>query len=238
MSLRHTIAILAAGVCICANTLQAKPRSCRIVFPERPQSAPKIAYLFDGSKSVRVTLPSMNLSEVVNLPHGELTVAMTPNEISDPKELSPNAPILRVSEKTTEFYIVLTPDPKNQDLPVKMNLVETGEGKLKAGETLWFNSTEHRIAAKLGNHEMSVDPRGRSVSKDPIPASGYYIAKFAFQVEGKGQYAPITEQYWWHDAESRHLGFIVNSGGKLPKIYFFRDFRDPLAPEEGPPVKP
>ncbi len=233
MSLHHTTAILAAGICILANPLQAKPRSCRIVFPERPQSAQKTAFVFDGSKSQSVTLPSMNLSEVIKLPHGELTIAMVPNEINDPKDLSPNAPILRIPEKVNEFYIILTSDPKNQDLPLKMNLVETEEGKLKPGETLWFNTTEHRILAKLGDNEMSVDPKGRTVSKDPVPATGYYIAKFAYQAEGKGPYAPITEQSWWHDTASRHLGFIVNSGGKLPKIYFYRDYRDPEPTEKG-----
>lgn len=238
MSLRHTIPIFVAGFSILAASLQAKPRSCRIVFPERPQSAPKVAFIFDGSKSQRVTLPSMNLSEVIELPNGDLTIAMTSNKITDPKALPPKAPLLKIPETIREFYIIITPDPKNQDLPIKMNLVETEEGKLKPGETLWFNSTEHRIAAKLGSHEMMIDPKGRTVSKDPVPTSSYYIAKLAFQVNGKGPYAPITEQSWWHDAKSRHLGFIVNSGGKLPKIYYFRDFRDPEAIEEGKPAKP
>lgn len=214
-----------------ANTLEAK-RSCRFVFPERPQDAPKLAYLFDGSRSQRVTLPSMNLSEVIEFPDGELTIAMTPNEVSDPKALSPGAPLLKIPEMVTDFYIIITPDLENRDLPVKMNLVDTGGGKLKPGETLWYNLTEHRIAAKLGSADMSVDPAGRTISKDPAPTSGYYIARFAFQADGKGAYAPITEQQWWHDAKSKHLGFMVNSGGKLPKIYFYRDFRDPDPPKE------
>jgi hypothetical protein len=175
----------------------------------------------------------MNLSEVIELPHGDLTIAMTASKINDPKDLPPNAPLLKIPEKVTDFYIIITPDPKNQALPIKMNLVDTGEGKLKTGETLWFNSTEHRILAKLGDNEMSVDPKGRTVSKNPVPASGYYIAKFAYQENGKGEPAPITEQSWWHDAASRHLGFIENSGGKLPKIYFYRDFRDPEPTDKG-----
>ncbi len=227
MNLTLTLAIFAAGFPILANPLSAKPRSCRLVFPERPQSAPKSAYLFDGSKSQRVTLPSMNLSEVIELPSGELTIAMTATEISDPKLLPPNAPILKIPEQVMSFYIIITPDPQNQELPVTMNLVDTGAGKLNSGETLWYNLTEHRIVAKLGVHEMSVDPMGRAISKDPAPTSGYYSARFAYQVKGEGAFAPIAEQNWWHDAASRHLGFMVNSGGKLPKIYFYRDFRDP-----------
>ena len=84
---------------------------------------------------------------------------------------------------------------------------------------------EHRIVAKLGGAKMLVEPKGRTVSKDSIAASGYYSAQFGYQVNGKGKLAPITEQSWWHDAESRHLGFMLNSGGRLPKIYFYRDFR-------------
>jgi hypothetical protein len=232
MKIPHAIAIL--GFSLLANTLQAKPRLCRIVFPERPQDAPKSAYLFDGSKSHVATLPSMNLSEVIELPDGEITLAMTTNEISDPKVLSPNAPLVRIPEKVMDFYIIITPDPQNQELPIKMNLVDTGGGKLKPGETLWYNFTGHRIVAKLGSAGMSVDPMGRTISKDPVPTSDYYIARFAYQVDGKGALAPITEQSWWHDATSRHLGFMVNSGGKLPKIYFYRDYRLPESTKEGP----
>ncbi len=232
MNITHTIATFALGFSLFANTLHAQPRSCRLVFPERPQAAPKIAYLFDGSKSQSVSLPSMNLSEVVELPSGELTIAMTTSSVSDPEFLSPQAPVLKIPETVREFYIVITPDPDNKHIPVKMNLVDTGGGKLKAGETLWYNFTEHRIAAKLGRADMKVDPMGRTISKDPAPASGYYIARFVYQAEGKGPFAPITEQSWWHDSKSRHLGFMYNSGGKLPKIYFYRDFRDPEADKE------
>ncbi len=232
MKFHSATAILTAGFLISVSTLHAQQRSCRLVFPERPQAAPKTAYLFDGSKSQGVTLPSMNLSEVIELPSGDLTIAMITSAISDPELLHPQAPVMKIPEGVTNFYIIITPDPENKTLPVKMNLVDTGGGKLKAGETLWYNFTAHRIAAKLGSAQMTVDPQGRAISKDPIPASGYYVAQFAFQANSKGTYAPITEQSWWHDANSKHLGFMYSSGGKLPKIYFYRDFRDPEATKE------
>ena len=226
MNIARTIAIFATGLFILATTLQAK-RTCRIIFPERPQDAPKIAYIFDGKVSQSVTLPSMNLSEVITLPSGELAIAMTSNKITDPKELPPNTPFLMIPEKLMEFYIIITSDPNSKELPIKMNLVDTGEGKLKAGETLWYNLTDHRIAAKLGDTEMTIDPRGRTISKDPVTASGYYTARFVYQAQGKGAYSPITEQCWWHDLNCKYLGFMHNTGGKLPKIYLYRDYRDP-----------
>lgn len=224
MKIFHTITILAAGFLMLSNSLDAK-RTCRIISPERPNNAPKTAYLFDGTKSKRVALPSMNFSEVIELPAGELTLILSPRDISDPEVIPPNVARLTLSKDVTDFYILISPDPENKDFPIKMNLVDASGGKLKSGETLWYNLTEHRILAKLGNTKMSVSPKGRTISKNPAKASGYYRAEFIYQVKGKGKPARITEQSWWHDAESKHLGFILSSGGRLPKIYFFRDFR-------------
>lgn len=225
MKFFRTLALFGTGSLLFGSLVEAKPRTCRIVYPERPRGAPKLAYLFDGEKSHDITLPSMNLSPVVELPGGDLTIAMTSDDVSDPEALVPAAPRLRIPESVTDFYILVTPDPENLHIPVKINLVNPGGGKLKPGETLWFNGTDHRIVGKLGEARLSVKPRARAISKAPVPKSGYYTAEFGYQVNGEGPFAPITEQSWFHDVRSRHLGFIVNTGGKLPRIYFFRDFR-------------
>jgi hypothetical protein len=232
------ITIVTSWVFILTSSLHAQSRSCRLVFPERPQNAPKVAYLFDGKVSQPVTLPSMNLSEVIELPSGELTITITADKISDPEALPPKSPSLKIPEIIRDFYIIITPDSENTAIPIKMNLVDTGAGKLKPGETLWFNLTEHRIAAKLGIIKMSVDPKGRTISKDPAATSGYYTAQFVYQANAKGEYVPITEQSWWHDTTSKYLGFMVNTGGKLPKIYNFRDFRGSDKEETTEEIKP
>lgn len=200
-------------------------RTCRIVFPERPNDAPKVAYLFDGKKSQQISLPSMNFSQVIALPKGELTLLMTPTKITDLENLPLGAPKLKIKEGVQDFYILVSPDPSNSTLPLRMNMVNTSNGKLKPGETLWFNFTDHRIVAKLGESKMSVTPKSRTVSKNPVAKSGYYRAELGYQQNAKGDFKKITEQHWWHDAKSRHVGFIVNTGGRLPKVYFYRDFR-------------
>ena len=200
-------------------------RTLRIVFPERPNDSPKIAYLFDGKKSQQVSLPSMNFSEVIALPPGDISVLMTASEITDPENLPTGAPSLNIPESVRDFYILITPDSSNSTFPLKLNMVNVENSKFKEGETLWFNLTNHQIVAQLEGSHLIVPANGQAVSKPPMPQSGYYKAEFAFQPEAKGQLQRITEQQWWHDAGSRHLGFIANTGGRLPKIYFFRDFR-------------
>ena len=208
-----------------SQELRGKKRTCRVIFPERPNDAPKSAFLFDGEESREVSLPSMNFSPVIEVPAGARTLLLTSSPVVDPENPPEDVPSLRIGEGVGDFYILITPDRSKATLPVQMRLVDTGGGKLKAGETLWFNLTEHRIVAKLGSSRMSVDPKGRTVSKDPIRESGYYIAEFGYQPQGEGEFRRVTEQQWWHDARSRHIGFIVASGGRLPKIFFYRDYR-------------
>jgi hypothetical protein len=200
-------------------------RTCRIVFPERPNDAPQAAHLFDGKGSHQVTLPSMNLSEVIALPPGEITLRMTAEETKDPAAVPSGAPELRIPEAVKDFYILVSSDPANPTLPLKLKMVTAGDGELKPGETIWSNLTDHRIQAKLGDISLTVESGGQAVSKDPVPKSGYYKAEFTYQIDGEGDYRKITEQQWWHDAASRHVGFMVSNGGMLPKIYFYRDFR-------------
>ncbi len=214
------------------STAHAKSRTCRVVFPERPNDVTKSAFLFDGGKSTNITLPSMNLSEVIELPLGNITLTMTSQEINDPKLLPADAPRLTIPEDVTDSYIIVLSDPTNKYLPIKLNLVDAGDTKLKNGETLWYNFTKHLIFAKLGKVDLSIKPSSRAISQAPAAISGYYIARFAYKANGTAPPSPITEQSWWHDVDHKHVGFIVNTGGKLPKIYYYRDFR---MKEEEPP---
>ncbi len=219
--------LIVAGFVASSSALPAKPRTCRVVFPERPPDAPKSAYLFDGKESRRTGLPSMNLAPVIELPSGELTIAMTSQDVDDPEELAPQAPRLKIPESAGDCYIVVTPDPENEYLPIKMELVDPEASKLEQGGMLWFNRTDHRIIARLGDSKVSIEPQSQSICRSPVIESGHYSAEFEYQANGEGPKVRITEQRWWHDIESRHLGFIVNTGDKLPKIFFFRDFRVP-----------
>lgn len=225
MKLHLFSCLLAISLVSVVNAETDGSRTCRIVFPERPKDAPKFAYLFDGRSSQRVTLPSMNFSEVVELPAGIITLRMTPDELVDAANLPDGMPSLEIAANIRDFYILITADPSNGILPLRMELVNTGEGELKPGQTLWCNLTDHAITAKLGDGDLAVAPNSREVSSSPVSKSGYYRAEFSFQPEAEGEFRKITEQQWWHDIESRHLGFIVNSGRELPKIYFYRDFR-------------
>jgi hypothetical protein len=219
--------------CLLFGCAHAAPeRTCRIVFLDRAADAPKRLHLFDGETSQEVELPSMNLSPVYKLAQGANRLKLLSAKAEDPEGVSPDAPSLEIPEDHTDLVLLVLSDPDNRIAPVRMEAVNLSDENFKIGRTLWMNRTDKAIEAKLGNQTLSLDPVSSKIVEAPLSeegaaASGYYAATFTYQSEPDGAFEPITEQQWWHDANSRHLGFITNSGGRLPKIFYFRDFRVP-----------
>lgn len=200
-------------------------RTCRLVFPEMPGSAPKHVYIYDGKENQKIFLQKMNFSEVISLKAGDITLVFSLNPISDPDNIPDELPKIKIAKEIKHLYIFITTDKENTLIPLRMRMINISDGKFDKGETLWYNLSRHRIQAKLGQSIMNVGPKDSTITKKPMPKSGYYRADFIYQPLGRGDFQKITEQRWWHDQKSRQVGFIVEKGSKLPKIYFFRDFR-------------
>ncbi|MCH7225976.1 hypothetical protein [Haloferula sp. A504] len=215
-----------------ADDLRKSERTCRLVFPEMPSGFPRFVHLFDGKDNHRVYLSAVNFSEVVKLRPGDITLVMAPEPISDPENIPSGYPRLSVGEGVRNFYLFLSPDRDNKSMPLRMNLINLDEGKFKIGNTLWYNFTNHLVQARLGKSKLSVGARKFAISEAPLPKSGYYRAEFIFQPQSTGNFRRITEQQWWFDENCRYVGFVVDRGGRLPKIYFFRDFRSKIEAED------
>lgn len=215
-----------------SHAQEATHRNCRIVFPGRPADAPKRLHLFDGTSSQEIELPSMNLSPVYNLPAGAMHLKLLTSKPEDSESVPRDAPSIEIPENYHDFYLIVSRDPENKIAAVKLKAINIETANLKLGQTLWINHTDQTIEGKLGDRVLSLGPDSSKILDAPFinksgPTRGYYHASFTHQVQDKETFEPITEQQWWHDATCRHLGFIEYSGGKLPKIYIFRDFRDP-----------
>lgn len=232
MKIPHIIFLSLFSLFSLAHAQEAPKRTCRILFVERPADAPKSLHLFDGVTSQEVDLPSMNLSQLYPLASGAIQLKLLPAKADPANPPSPDAPSVDIPEDFTDFLILVTSDPENKIAPIKMEAINLKSEDFKLGQTLWINRTDIAIKAELGSQTLSLDPQSSKIIDTPLtkedkPVSGYFSASFSHKPQADGAFTPITEQQWWYDANSRHIGFINNSGGKLPKIHFFRDFRNP-----------
>ena len=198
-------------------------RTCRIAFPERQVSSPKMIYLYDGSDNHRLSLSAASLSPVLKLPSGDITLIMAAAPITDAKTIPKAYPKLEIPKDLKDFYLFFSNDKANKELPVKMQLLDYNPEKFKEGDTLWHNFTNHQVAAKFGEFKLSLEAGKSTITAKPIEKSGNYRIEFTYKPNSKGEFRPITEQLWFHDVNNRHLAFFLN--GRIPRICLFRDFR-------------
>ena len=215
---------LSLALLLTSGTLQAT-LTCRVVYPERPKDNPKFGYIFDGKSNHQVAFSRTRFSKVIELPSDTSAIILSSSKITNIEDAPLELPSLRIPEGVNSFYILMTPNEDKGELHADIQLVDCSPKMLKTGETIWVNLTTHRLMAELGTVNMEADPNNTTITKPPSPESGHFSAKFTFQAKGIGKYAPISEQQWWHDAKSRHLGIIFDNGGKLPLIYHIRDYR-------------
>lgn len=220
------LATIVLSVLPCFSQVKDKKvpdRNCRIIFLERPKGGVEKVQLFDGEISREIRFSTMNLSGVIKVPGGDMVLGMTPDPVLDPESFPKGAPIVKIPAKVTDCYLIVVSDPQNKILPVRILLVDSSDGQLKAGQTLWINFTNQNIAGKLGKETVKIPAKSKVVSDAPLRKSGYYLASFLYQPNSKSKFLPVMKKSWWFDATSKHLGFIVSTGGKLPKIFTLRD---------------
>jgi hypothetical protein len=202
--------------------------TCRILFLSGPDDAPEKLHLFDGAKSREVELPRMNFSMVYQLPAGALNLRLLPAPLADPAKVPSGAPSATVAEGVTDFYLLVTSDPANTVAPVRMQVINAGADKLKAGQTLWFNLTANAVGGTLGSEKLAVQAGARVTVDPPVSGNRNYQVNLAFRIPGDEQLYPLCETQWMHDPRSRSVAFIINeNGSRSPRVLVFPDYREP-----------
>ena len=205
---------------------KAKDHTCRILFLSGPDSAPDKIHLFDGASSIEVELPRMNFSQVYKLRPGALRLHLLPSPLDDPEKLPSGAPAATLAENITDFYLLVTSDPTNPVVPMRMEIINASADKLKAGQMLWLNRTKNSVSGSVGSEELVINPDS-SVTLDP-PATGNkdYPVKLDFSLPDNELAQRFCETQWRHDPRSRTVAFIINEpGARAPRILAFPDYR-------------
>lgn len=224
--MKHFAALFIALLSATHAQEAGKQRTCRILYLDRPSTAPETMHLFDGSVSREVDLPGMNLSKVYDLPKGEISLVLLPAPLANPEELPPGAPSTSVPESATDIYLLVMSDPSNKVAPVRLQVVDASAAKLSRGKTLWFNLTEHTVGGTLGTEKLVIKPMSRAVTDAPRKEAGDFPVNLGYRMKGKEHLYPICQTRWNHDPAARSLGFIITRpGSRTPRVLVFPDSR-------------
>lgn len=213
-------------LCSFASAQSEKNKTCRILFLERPANAPQTLHLYDGVKSQEVELPKMNLSQVYEIAPESVAIALLNNPVEKAEDIPVGTPKISLLPGVVDFYLLIAADPSNHHAPLRMRVVDVGNEKLRDGQTLWFNLTDHTIGGKLGTERILIKPRSQAIMNQPTSANEDYNVKIAYTVEGKNEVYPICETQWTHNPSIRNLAFIfANADKRTPRVWVFPDIR-------------
>ncbi len=205
---------------------QGESRSCRILYLSAPVGAPKTLQLFDGESCREVELPRMNLSRVYSLRVGELTLRMLDKSVSDASKVPENVPLVVVPEDYKHIYLVVFHDPKNDQVPVRMAVINANDERIALGEMLWVNYSKSMVSGTIGSQDLKIEAGEESLIKEPAKDRGGYSVEMTFRDPGEDLNRPLVESRWRHDPRSRSIVFITSDGdGIVPSILAFTDYR-------------
>jgi hypothetical protein len=207
---------------------QESARTCRILFPNAPQQPAGRYFLFDGKASQEVTLPRLSFSPVYKLRPGDIRIWLVTSPVSKPEELPPGSPEVTVGADIRDLYLLVTTDPDNRVLPLRMKVVNANSEKIGRGEMLWFNLTSKHLAGKVGRSSLQLAPNANAMVKEPAASHEDYRVEIYFRVPGDDRTHPLIESQWHHDPRSRYVVFVYDEGRRrAPRIMSFSDFRMP-----------
>lgn len=228
MKLLHYLAISLLVPVAAMAADKAPKHTCRILFFDGPEAAPEKLQLFDGATCREVDLPRMNFSKVYELPPGALRLSLLPAPPADPAQLPPGTPGVTVAGDVVDFYLLVTSDPANTVAPVRMQIINAGADKLRAGQMLWLNLTKNAVGGTVGSEKLVILPGSRAIVDAPASGNQDYEVNLTFRIPGDDHLYPLCETRWRHDPRSRSVVFInAENGIRSPRVLVFPDYREP-----------
>lgn len=227
-SMPRILRSLACLLLVLPVTQEVSARTCRIIFLDRPATAPRSLYLFDGEEIHEVDLPRLNLSPVYQLPEGNLHLRFFSSEPTDLENIPEEAPSVRIPESVKDVYLIMTSNPENTVAPVRIQVVSADSTNISRGQMLWFNLTDNHVVGKVGSETLDLKPRTLERVGEPRRGSGNYAVELYFMIRGDTHLHPLSESNWRHDPRSRSLVFVAPNGDRrAPRVYSVSDFRLP-----------
>ena len=212
------------AACIAASTLPAAARKARAIFVQPPDQVAGKAVLFSGKEYVEIELPQRNFSPEVDLPSGDLNLAILAGQPAPGSEVPAGAPKIHIPEAWSRCLLLFLPDPSNKVFPARVIPINASEADFKKGHTLIFNASTAAIMGNFGTQAVKVLPGKVAIMKEPVSGFGSYPVDIACVFPGDKEPTYICRSSWQHDPEARQILFVTPAPGyKIPRVWGILD---------------
>lgn len=228
MPRRFLARALLTWLCLAAMTLPTSARKARAIFVQPTGEAVEKAVFFSGTDYVEIELPRRNFSPEVDLPPGDLVLAVLPDRLAPNAEVPAGAQKITIPAAWSRCLFVVIPDPNNKVFPARVIPVNASADVFPKGETRIYNLSKAAIRGNFGGQAVKVLPGESGVIKPPISAFGSYPVEIDCAFPGDTKPTSICRSQWQHDPEARQILFVTPTPGiKVPRIWGILDHPQP-----------
>jgi hypothetical protein len=225
---------LGAAAMLLVLALSAEAREARAIFIQPPGTVPEKAVLYSGKDFVEIELPQRSLSPEVNLPNGELVLAVLPERPPQGTPIPTDAPKVKIPEAWKRCILLFFFDPSNPRFPARVLPVNASAADFPKGHTRIYNVSQATVAARFGAVPVKVEPGRTGSVKPPISGEGDYPVAIDCTFPGDTTPTAICRSQWRHEPGARQILFVTPAEGyKVPRVWGVLDHgRDDAATKE------
>lgn len=212
--------LLTLGCMLALSQPSAADRKVRAIFITSDEAVLEKAMLFTGTQYTEIELPHRNFSPAVDLPDGDLLVAILPKALAAGEVVPADAPKIKIPAAWERCILLFFPAPANKVFPARVIPVNASTADFPKGYTLIYNISNAAILGKFGDELVAVNP-GKSVSfKPPISKFGDYPVAIDCTFPGDTKPTSICRSSWQHDPDVRQFMFVTPAPGfKVPRVW-------------------
>ena len=191
-----------------AGSLSAK-RTFQVIYYPAPASAPKQAVMYGESGQFSpVKLTRFNLSNKQKLPDNGETFALLPRQINTDETLPQTAPRFQIPSAWEQCVLLISHDPNNTSLPIKVHPINASASVFGPGECYWINLSDAMVGGTIGEQTLLVKPRSMTITSAAAKTISDYPVLIDCALPGDQQRRQLVRQTWRHNPRMRKLVFI------------------------------
>lgn len=221
MSHAFTTRVVLTLGCLFVFTLSASAaRKVRAILIPPADGTLQKATLFISGKATEIELPQRNFSPEIELPDGDLLVAIL-SKVPGPGEVVPTAaPTVSIPAAWERCILLFFPDPSNTVFPARVIPVNATTGGFPNGHTLIYNVSTAVIIGKFGEESITINPGKNAFLKPQVADYADYPVAIDCVFPGDTKPTSICRSSWQHYPDARQFLFITPAPGfKIPRAW-------------------
>lgn len=190
------------------GSLSAK-RTFQVIYYPAPASAPKQAVMYGESRQFcPVNLTRYNLSDKQNLPDNGEIFALLPQQIKADEIVPQTAPRFQIPSTWERCVLLISHDPNNTSLPIKVHPINASASVFGPGECYWINLSDAMLGGRIGEQTLLVKPRSTTITSSVAKTISDYPVLIDCALPGDEKRRQLVRQIWRHNPRLRKLVFI------------------------------